>query len=435
MSTRDPRRGRLREQAGPPPREMSYLRIVAQGLVPATWAATPAQAVARQLAIQGQQVSAVPHAIVSRCRPQATRATVDAAFESGELVRSWPMRGTVHITAAADHHWLRVALMHRMDAWERRSERELGVDAAVVARAEQVAVAALDEHGALSRAALLAAWEEAGLMGPFSGPDVESYRRRLLLVRLQREGVLVQGPRRGNEHLVISAAGLPGAHTGPGGASGGGRGSDGHRACLCEIARRYATSHGPVTAADLSRWTTLPVTEAARALEDAVEATNDSTYAGDAATARVGLTRAVAEGGARGSVRLLGAGGGGAPLRRRSEILYMRADLPDLLAESRRRAEATYFLASFDELHVGYKDRSCLTDRAGERLICPSMNGMFRPLLVDRGRVVAVRPVGKGLVWAEGARRSARLERDVARAVKRMEERLAPVEAGEAPVL
>ena len=92
----------------------------------------------------------------------------------------------------------------------------------------------------------------------------------------------------------------------------------------------------------------------------------------------------------------------------RATTLYMRADLPDLLAASRRRAAGIHFLAAFDEVHVGYKDRACLTDAAGERLICPAANSMFRPLLVDRGRVVAVRPAGAGLLWADDARRSAR---------------------------
>ncbi|EHM94499.1 hypothetical protein HMPREF0975_01429 [Actinomyces sp. oral taxon 849 str. F0330] len=103
----------------------------------------------------------------------------------------------------------------------------------------------------------------------------------------------------------------------------------------------------------------------------------------------------------------------------------MRADLPDLLSAHRTAAQATHFLGSFDELHVGYKDRSCLTDDGGERLICPASNGMFRPILVDRGQIVAVRPVGEGLLWKGGAAPSARVERDVNRAVTRMEHRLA----------
>lgn len=415
----------------PAPRRMSYLRLVAQGLVGATAAPEPAEAVRRQLAVQGQQVSSASHAIVSRTA-RAGRADVDAAFEAGRLVRSWPMRGTIHITTAADHHWLRVALMHRMDAWARRTEKWLGLDDALLERAGGLALAAIAAEGPLRRARLLRVWRDGGLMGADSRSDSDSDSGagaqcgRHLLVRLQREGVLVQGPRRGNEHLVVDATALLPAESGPGGPGGGARGTAGHRAAVAEIARRYATSHGPVRAADLARWTALPLGEAARALEDAVEMTNAADYAVRAGRGDVPLVRAAVEGGARGAVRVLDSGAlPEAGAAGRATTLYMRADLPDLLAASRRRAAGTHFLAAFDEVHVGYKDRACLTDAAGERLICPAANGMFRPLLVDRGRVVAVRPAGAGLLWADDARRSARLERDVERAVRDMERRLA----------
>ena len=71
-----------------------------------------------------------------------------------------------------------------------------------------------------------------------------------------------------------------------------------------------------------------------------------------------------------------------------------RADLADLVEAARDEAEAMLALPSFDELHVGYKDRSCLTDEAGEALICPAKNGMFRPMAVAGGRLVAVRAPG-----------------------------------------
>ncbi|RAX23180.1 MULTISPECIES: DNA glycosylase AlkZ-like family protein [unclassified Actinomyces] len=402
------------------PREMSYLRILAQGLVPATTAPDVVEAVRRQLAVQGQQPSAVPHALILRA-DGATGSAVDAAFASGHLVRSWPMRGTIHITTSADHHWLREALMHRSDAWTRQTEARLGIDDAVLGRAADAALTLIGREGPVTRVRLIEAWREAGLLDSADASSVRTWRRRHLLVRLQRAGLLVQGPRRGNEHLIMDARDLPGADTGPGGSGGAAHGAAGHRAALAEIARRYATSHGPVSAADLARWTTLPQAEAARALEDAVEITNAAAYPVDPDTARVPLVRARAEGGLRGSVRLLEAGAGARPGR---DVLYLRADLPELLEGSRRAAGRTLFLPSFDELHVGYKDRLCLTDAAGERLICPASNGMFRPLLVDRGRVVAVRPVGEGLLWADGARRSARLEQSVERAVRRVERRL-----------
>ena len=409
--------------SAPLPIEVSLARIISQGLIPATAAPGVVVAVSRLLAIQGQQVSAVPHALLVRA-PEASPADVEAAFARGDLVRSWPMRGTVHITTAADHHWLRAALMHRTDAWVRRSEADYGVDTALCERAAEVALGLIDDRGPLTRSVLLAAWQEAGLMEAFRGEDVSSYRRRHLLVRLQREGILVQGPRAGNEHLVMDARSLPDADSGPAGA-GVAHGGAGHRAACAHIAYRYAVGHGPVSADDLARWTTLPRTQAARALEDAVELGEEraaaGAAAGDPAGTRLPLVRAVAEGRVRGGLRVLGPGEP-AP---KTGLLYMRADLPDLLSTHRAAAQATHFLGSFDELHVGYKDRSCLTDDAGERLICPASNGMFRPLLVDRGQVVAVRPVGEGLLWKGGAAPSARVERDVNRAVTRLEQRLA----------
>ena len=87
---------------------------------------------------------------------------------------------------------------------------------------------------------------------------------------------------------------------------------------------------------------------------------------------------------------------------------FEREDLPDLVAGLRRRADGVFALPSFDELHVGYRDRSCLTDEAGERAICPSRNGMFRPIVVRRGRVVAVRLPSGGLEFLDGASGTAR---------------------------
>lgn len=118
-------------------RRASLGRIVAQGLVSATAARSPLGAVENLLALQGQQVSAIPWAIGVRCEG-ISRAQVSEAFDSGDLVRSWPMRGTVHVTSARDHHWLRRLLRHRRAAWERQAS-SLGLSPAIVECAAQVA--------------------------------------------------------------------------------------------------------------------------------------------------------------------------------------------------------------------------------------------------------------------------------------------------------
>ncbi len=400
------------------PRQVSLMRIIAHGLIAPTSAPTPVEAVRRQLAIQGQQPSAVPHAILSRVPETVTAADVEAAFDDGQLVRSWPMRGTVHITTAADHHWVREALMHRTHGDDLSGPNDRQLTVRDLETAARIACDLIASGGPQPRTAVTDAWSQAGLLeAPGRSDQLVAMRRRYLLVRLHRDGVLVQGPRRAGGFLLVDARGLPDSTQGPGGPGGGAHGTDGHRAALAEIARRFATSHGPASAADLSRWTTLPVRECVQALEDAL----DSSLAAGADV--VPLARALPQGGLRGDLQLL-APGQVVAARERSGVLYLRADLPDLLTQYRKDAERTLFLASFDELHVGYKDRTCLTDEAGERLICPARNGMFRPLLVDRGRVVAVRPAGDALSWAGDARRSARLERDVERAVGRMSARL-----------
>ena len=179
-------------------------------------------------------------------------------------------------------------------------------------------------------------------------------------MRLNLDGVLTAGPVRAGEHLIVDARPLPDA---PGVA----KGESGHEEALAVLAARYAWGHGPIDEADLARWTGLTLTEARRALAGAREAGES-----------VGLPLAERGGG------------------------LARADLADLVEDFRAEAEAMLALPSFDELHVGYKDRSCLTDEAGEALICPAKNGMFRPIAVAGGRLVAVRAPGSQVVAADG---------------------------------
>lgn len=406
-AARRPARTAAAQASSELPVEMSLLRIVAQGLVPHTAAATPAAAVANLLAVQGQQVSAIPHAIMART-PGASRSQVEAAFQAGQLVRSWPLRATIHVTTAQDHHWLRETLRHR-DSWERSRVEAFGWDDSHFERAAQAALALLAQRPQVAREDLNAAWEQEGLLAPTSTGDPSELqaKRRLLLIVLHAQGVLVQGPRAGNDHLILDARSLPPASTGVGGAGGVAQGQSGHEQALAEVARRYAAGHGPVTAADLARWSALPVRQSAQVLEAALEASQ----AGPAPLARMRLE----------GKRLVGFAPKGA--RELNQAYYLRADLPDLLAQHRQEANRTIFLGAFDELHVGYKDRTCLTDAAGEKLICPAKNGVFAPLVVDRGRVVAVRP-SAGLKWAGGAAASARVEKEADLAIAQMLARL-----------
>lgn len=415
--------------------DFSLLRMCSLGMVEATRASTPAEAVRALLAMQGQQVSAVPHAIAVRLRSFAltenevrtdnVAPAVWQAFADQQIVRSWPMRGTVHISTREDHHWLRAALAHRYGP-SRLSDAEL-------ARSAEVAHEVIARTGGATRVQLRQAWEEDGLIDPES-EDAQS-RRRALLLRLHIEGETVGARQLGGEHLIVDASGLPDADSSPVGA-GVGRGEANHEAALAQIAARYAWGHGPVSVADLARWTGLSLSVSARALCEAVEASASCVAGIDRSIVNGPLVwvRAIYEGdvevgvepcpapGAGGAPGLVGAkraGGVGMP-----GFYVMRADLLDILAEHRQEAEALHYLPAFDELHVGFKTRLSLTDAAGEKLICPTNNGLFRPLCVEGGRVIAVNPVNKGLLWAEHVVVTDAVERRVRDTIARVRERL-----------
>ena len=365
-------------------------RIVSQGLVPATSATSVVQAVSNLLAVQGQQVSALPHALLERT-PSAKFSDVSTAFNQLELVRSRPMRGTVHITSAADYHWLRLTLNQR-STYSLRNQLVLGgISETDLETAWQLVKTHAGEQG-IRRKDMFALWVLSGLAvkaqnatSPQAPPTEQARVNRwctLMMWELDRNGLVVEGPMGTNEHRFIDATCLPAATSA---ASGYKFDPTNLRAARMEVARRYAYGHGPVSVADLARWTALPVTQARQALEDAASDSSDIKQIIRVKIEKNTFTPA-------------------APPKAEKEynqLLYMRADLPDLLTDNLSQARRLIYLPAFDELHVGYRNRTCLTDEAGEKLICPNANGLFRPLIVNNGRLIAVRPASGEVIWLD----------------------------------
>ena len=349
-------------------RTLSLARIISQGLVEETAADNPIAAVDNMLALQAQLPSSIPWAINLRVK-QPSVSAIDDAFESAELVRSWPMRGTIHVTSAKDHHWLRQVLRHRYRTWMRSIEEE-GLSRARIEEAAQIAYSCIASSGPRSREELCVAWEEEGIRTGTRPQREAALRagerrtfldRRNLFLALHIEGFLVGGPKRGNSFLFCDARPLPVAE-------GVAQGEGNHEAALAELARRYAWGHGPVSVEDFSRWTSLTKRESRAALERAVRLT--------------------------GSERPIVLGESG----------YQRADLDSLLSRCGNEARTLFSCPSFDEIHVGYADRSSMASTEAERAICPAKNGMFRPIVIKDGRVIAVQDPRKGYEFLDSVR-------------------------------
>ncbi len=394
----------------PLPVELSILRIIAQGLVPETACATVTDVAERMGALQGQLPSAIPHALMLRTR-NATADDVTAAFDERLLVRSWPMRGTLHVTTACDHHWIRRVLLHRYASYFRSWDRD-GFDEAERGRVRSALRERVSGGEALTRAQVLETLTDARIE-PVGAP--EKWARRVLM-SMHLEGVLVQGSARGCEHLITDATtldnpeglydGRPCAH-----------GEEGHEVALSELARRYISSHGPVTTEDFARWTGVTLGESTRAFIHAVRGTSTRDH-------RVVAARWDEEHRWLEPISEQGSAGEGissAQMREARTLLYVPNFLIHRTPVDEKDARGLFFLPSFDELHVGYRNRSCLTDREGELAICPSNNGMFRPLIVEGGRLRAVVFRGETL-WVSPP--SARLEQRALRERTRWDERL-----------
>ena len=310
--------------------EIALLRLVAQR-VAGPRPATAAEAVRWLTAVQAQQLPGALTSVALRTA-DGTRADVEAALKAGDVVRSWPMRGTLHLVAAEDLRWLLDLLAPRVLSAVTGRRTELGLDAAQYARALDLAVPALTGGRGLRRQALFAVWEDAGL-------STAGQRGAHLLGQLAQTGAICLGPMDGAEQLFVLTEEWIGRP----------RLLDREEA-LRELALRFFRSHGPATLADLTRWAGLRITEARAGLD----ASRD-----ELASITVDDTE-----------------------------YFLDPQTPDLLADCRAEARGLFLLPGFDEIVLGYGDRGAVLDPALADRFVPGGNGMFRATVVHDGRIV-----------------------------------------------
>jgi hypothetical protein len=217
---------------------LAGLRLSALGIAAAD-APTPVDAVRRLLAMQAQDFAGALWSVGLRV-PDATAASVEAAHTSGAIVRSWPMRGTLHLVAADDLGWMLSLTGARMVRAAEGRRRGLGLEAADFVLAEHLVRGLLDGGRHASRADLLAAFRAGGIA-------TDGQRGVHTLSQLAQTGVLVQS---GRDVWTLLEEWVPSPRMlGPDEA-------------LREFALRYMLGHGPATARDLAWWSSLTLTDA-----------------------------------------------------------------------------------------------------------------------------------------------------------------------------
>lgn len=260
--------------------------------------------------------------------PGASEALVEQAIAERQIVRTWPMRGTIHFVAPADARWMLGLLTPRVLQGSQGRLRQLGLDAPTIAKAGEVLARALAGGQQLTRPALYAELAAAGIAA-------EGSRGLHILGQLAHQQLICFGPRAGKQPtFVLMDEWLPPTPALP------------RDQALAALALRYFTSHGPATLQDFTWWAGLTLTDARAGLAGA---------SGDLAEAEADGQR------------------------------YFFAHEPR--AEP-AEPDTAFLLPPFDEFLVAYRDRSAALDPRFTNAVTPGSNGIFHPIVVLDGRVL-----------------------------------------------
>ena len=208
-------------------RNLIRLRLAAQRLTPATAAASAVDAARSVVGIQAQDVRAAGLSLRARV-PGLERGEIDA---SG-LIRSWTVRGTVHLIDPADRDWLAAIVGPRNRRYLGGLMEKRGNLGAV--RTFLGDAIALLEAEPLTRAELLARLRERG------HPELDQSSANVLMPWIESQGLiagLADGRfRAANPPTEVDA-----------------------EEALATLVRRYLAGYGPASAADMARWSGLPL--------------------------------------------------------------------------------------------------------------------------------------------------------------------------------
>ena len=306
---------------------MSITRLRLQAQHISTPLSTTAEDVVTQLgAIQAQDYTGALWSIGLRLTG-ATRASVEQAIADRTIVRTWPMRGTLHFVPAVDAKWMLELLAPRVIRNAAPRHRQLELDAGTFKRSRNIIAKALGQQRVMTRKDIFAALEKSGI-------GTGGNRGIHILQQLSMECTLCYGPHAEKQPTfamfddwIATSRTL------------------GREEALRTIAFRFFTGHGPATVRDFVWWTGLPVAEAKEALQLARESLESYEHEGAEHWMAKGLT--------------------------------VREDV----------APGAHLLPGYDEYLLGYTNRTAaLPARHAERVV-PGGNGAFTATLVLDGQV------------------------------------------------
>ncbi|MGO4599762.1 winged helix DNA-binding domain-containing protein [Terrabacter sp. 2RAF25] len=312
-------------------------RMAALGLAPALGSAAasvPALEVTRSLgALQAQDYGSGVWSL--GVRSGLTLAEVEQAVERREIVRTWPMRGTIHWVPAEDARWMCELLAAPRGKQLATRYAQLGIGAAHIDLAGRL----FEEHlrEPVSRPDVIALLVDAGI-------DPTGQRAYHLVGHHCMTGLLCQGPIIGRQpSFVLIDSWVPHSR------------KPSREEGLATMAERYLRGHGPVTEKDLAGWLLKPLGLTREAL-----ALVEHQLVREEVDGQVWLSHVDRAGGPRAGA----------------------LDTSEPLGHS-----GVHLLPQWDEFLLGYKSRDVTLPPEHFHRVVPGRNMVFKPTLVIDGEV------------------------------------------------
>lgn len=267
-----------------------------------------------------------------------TVADIEQAIADRKILRTWPMRGTIHFVPPEDAKWMLKLSAVRMLARDKRRREQLELDETIIEHSQKLFHDALKGGKQLSRLNMMKLLADAGI-------NPEGQRGYHLLWYMAQTGLICFGPIEDKQQtFVLLDEWVPTSR------------QLSREESLAVLAERYVVSHGPATLYDFAGWAGLTVTDAKAGLE----------------AAKSGLLLEKIHG----------------------QEYWLAKDAPGQKAHT---TSSVFLLPGFDEYLLGYKDRSAVLAAEHAQKIVPGNNGIFLPTIVVAGQVVGTwkRTLGK----------------------------------------
>jgi hypothetical protein len=299
---------------------------------------TAGQVVSWLGAVQAQDYPGALWSIGQRMK-KAVEADIEQAITDRAIIRTWPMRGTLHFVSPKDIRWMLKYLTPRVIARCAGLYRQAGLEKKDFVKSAKLFEKALQGGKQLTRDEMYDVLERAKI-------PTANTRGLHILGHVAQQGLICFGARKGKQQTFtlldewVPPATMPGKTE-----------------AMAELALRYFTSHGPATIQDLMWWAGITKTDAVAGLEACKH-------------------QLICE-----------------VVQSESYWLSPSRSLPEI------KPSATYLLPTYDEYGIAYKDRSAIIDPAHYRKI----GNFLTSAIVINGRIEGVwrRTITKNSVVVE----------------------------------